>query len=152
MSIESAKSLIEWSRNLHARLAASMGLAQKTHGDERARELLGYLRQHELRLVELVARFEKRADPKALQTRIQDYEAHSKVDIEEISRQPFDTMSYDEIADAIFDAHNQVIALYEFLLSRAPIPEEVELLEELLNTQRHETQQIAQQVNRGRDM
>ncbi len=152
MSIESVESLIDWTRNLHFRLAKALAAAQRSQQDERASELLGYLQQHENRLGELVTGFEKRADPKALNTMVQDYETHSPIDIDQLCNKPFGAMSYDEIATEVLATHNHMLELYDFLISRAPIPEEVELLEKLLTMQRHETQLISHQVNRGRDL
>jgi hypothetical protein len=65
---------------------------------------------------------------------------------------PFAQMSVEEICEAVFDLHNQVIELYRYLQGRAEIPEARELLQALLEMEEHETMRLAQQSNRIRDM
>lgn len=66
--------------------------------------------------------------------------------------EPYATMSFDEICESVFDLHNQVIELYRYLLSRAPIPEARYLLQPLLEMEEHETMRLAQQANRIGDL
>ncbi|MGQ9426686.1 hypothetical protein ACXYTJ_12500 [Gilvimarinus sp. F26214L] len=152
MKIESIGSLVDWTKDVHRNLSRCFGMALKEHPEERSRALLDYLKHHEARLARMVAGFEEQADPKALHTMVYDYELHAPVDIHEVCRRPYASMSYDAIADEVFAMQNEVIDLYRYLVGRSTIPEEQEVLEELLSMEHHETMQMSQQVNRGRDI
>lgn len=152
MKIESIESLIEWTKTVHFHLAKALAAGLKAQPDERARELLAYLKPHEIRLGKMLAGFEEQADAKALHTLVYDYALHSPIDIERICDKPYGAMAYDAIAEDVCSTHNQIIDLYRYLLSRSVIPEEQQLLEQLLAVEEHETLQVFQQVNRGRDI
>lgn len=152
MKIESIESLIEWTKQAHFQLAKALAEGSKTQQDERARELLKYLQDHETRLGTVVAGFEDQADLKAMHTMVYDYSAHTLEEIAKLGGEPYGTMTYDAIAANILDSHNQIIELYRYLIGRSAIPEELELLESLLSVEEHETRQMSQQINRGRDM
>ena len=100
----------------------------------------------------IVDGFEKRADPKALNTWVYDYLGHEPIDLQRTCDVPFAQMNFDEICGSVFDVHNQAIDLYRNLLGRADIPEAQELLQALLDMEEHETMRLAQQTNRMRDM
>ncbi|MFO7550201.1 MAG: hypothetical protein R6W80_02255 [Haliea sp.] len=152
MKIESIEALIDWTRQVHFHLAEALAAGGKIQQDERARELLDYLQQHESELGEMVAGFEEQADPKALHTMVYDYEVHTPLEIDHLCNKAYGGMSYDAIAEDVFATHNQIQELYRYLIGRSAIPEELELLEELLSVEQHETMQLSQQVNRGRDI
>jgi len=152
MKVETFSDLIEWTRALHRRLAECLAHCS-THSEQAlAKMLLTYLSDHENTLEKIVDGFEKRADPKALNTWVYDYLGHEPIDPHRACDAPFAQMSFEEICTAVFDLHNQVIVLYRYLLGRAEIPEARELLEALLAMEEHETMRLAQQANRIRDM
>ncbi|MDO8861325.1 hypothetical protein Q6D67_06390 [Haliea sp. E1-2-M8] len=152
MRIESIETLIDWTREVHFHLAKALAAGQQIQQEERARELLEYLQQQETELGKMVAGFEEQADPKALHTMVYDYEVHSPLEIDRLSDKPYGTMTYDAIAADVFASHQQIQELYRYLLGRSAIPEEQELLEALLGVEEHETMQLSQQINRGRDI
>ena len=152
MKIESIESLIDWTKDVHFQLAKALAAGLKEHTEERARELLEYLQQQETHVAKIVAGYENRADLKALHTMVYDYGAHTPVDAARIGDKPYGSMAYDAIANDVLNAHNQIIELYRYLIGRSAIPEEQVLLEALLGVEEHETMQLSQQINRGRDM
>ena len=152
MRVESIGAMIEWTRDLHGQLAEALSAGHRIQQDERAKWLLEYLRAQESRLGEMVEGFQEQADEKALHTRVYDWEAHTPLEIASLSDKPYGTMTYDAIAEDVLESQTQIIQLYEYLLSRASISEEQELIKALLNMEEHETMQMSQSINRGRDM
>lgn len=152
MKIESVEALIDWTKSVHGNLALCLGDAVPSEPEERARQLLEYLAGHEQRLEKIIAGFEAQGDPRALHTLVYDYDIHPPLLAEKLCCKPWHSMTFDQISEEVFAVHNQVIELYRYLIGRSSIPEELELLEALLEAEQHETRQIAQQLNRGRDM
>ncbi len=152
MKVKTFSDLIVWTREVHHRLAECMAHCSTQSERELAKMLLTYLADHEATLEKIVDGFMKRADPKALNTWVYDYLEKQPIDPHRTCDAPFAKMSVDEICEAVFDLHNQVIALYRYLLGRAEIPEARELLQALLDMEEHETMRLAQQTNRIRFM
>jgi hypothetical protein len=152
MKIESVEALIEWTKSVHGNLALCLRDAAPTEPEERARQLLDYLAGHEQRLENIIAGFEAQGDPRALHTLVYDYDMHPPIVAGELCDKPWHSMTFDQISEQVFAVHNQVIELYRYLIGRSAIPEELELLEALLDAEQNETRQMAQQLNRGRDM
>lgn len=152
MKIESIEALIDWTRQFHFHLAEALAAGRESQQDERARELLDYFQHHESELGKMVAGFEEQADPKALHTMVYDYEVHTPLEIDRLCDKDYGAMSYDAVAEEVFASHKQIQELYRYLIGRSAIPEELELLQELLSLEQHETMQMSQQVNRGRDI
>lgn len=152
MKVETFADLIDWTRALHQRLAECLSHCS-THAERlQAQWLLTYLAEHESKLAKIVEDFEKRADPKALNTWVYDYLQHEPIDPHRSCDAPYSSMTVEEICQSVFDLHNQVTGLYRYLLGRAEIPEARELLESLLAMEEHETMRLAQQSNRIRDI
>ena len=153
MKVQTFEDLIKWTHALHEQLAQCLAHCATTNEEQRAQWLLGYLAEHEARIGGMVDEFRKRADPKALNTWIYDYLNHEPIEPHRHCDAPYASMNFDQIFQSVFDLHNQtIIGLYRDLLSKADIPEAYELMQELLDMEEHETMQLAQQVNRSRDM
>ena len=152
MKVATFSDLIVWTREIHHRLAECLADCSTQSEQELAKMLLVYLADHEAALEKIVDGFEKRADPKVLDTWVYDYLQNAPTDPRRASDAPFGEMSFDEICESVFDLHNQVITLYRNLLDRAEIPEARELLSALLKMEEHETMRLAQQINRIKDM
>lgn len=158
LTIETLQHLIDWSRAVHVRLADCMS-ESPTAGrgvSERQRELAlglkGYLADRERRIVHMVEEFEQQADPRALKTWLYDWLPHAPEEPGAICDPALTAMDFDAISKAVFDAHNEIIALHRGLLRQADIPEVRDLIQELLDLEKGHTRQVAQQVNRMRDM
>jgi hypothetical protein len=152
MSIKSVGTLIDWTKNVHGNLALCLERAASSGLDERARQLLEYLAGHEQRLAKIIAEFEAQAEPNALRTLVPDHGEHIPLEAGQLCDKPWGSMTFDQISEEVFAIHNQVIELYRYLIGRAAIPGELKLLQALLDVEEHETRQMAQQANRGRDM
>ncbi|WP_339802418.1 ATPase [uncultured Marinobacter sp.] len=152
MEIKTFEDLIEWVRLLHSHLASSMKGSVAGNGNEQARALLTYLSDHEQELTRITREFERQADTKALQTRLYDYIEHKPINRGPTSDTHYATMSYDEICAEIFHFHDEVIALYKALASKAEIPEAKALMEELQEMEEHQAMRLATQTGSGRDL
>ncbi len=73
MEVKTFIDLIEWTRNLHGKLARCLTHCASCHIDERASMLLEYLASHETEMERMVEAFERQADPKAARTYVYDY-------------------------------------------------------------------------------
>lgn len=152
MEIKTFEDLIEWVRKLHAHLAISMKSSAESNGNEQARALLIYLSDHEQELTRITEEFERQADAKALKTRLYDYIEHKPIKRGPRPDTHYANMSYDEICAEIFHFHDEVIALYKALASKAEIPEAKALMEELQEMEEHEAMRLATQTGSGRDL
>lgn len=152
MKVASNESVIEWTVELHARLAEVFAAGEAIQTDERAKWLLDYLQQQEIRIGDMVEGFQDQAAQNALDTQKYDWEAHTSVEIASLSDKPYGTMTYDEIAEDVMVTHNQIIELYRSMLARASISDEKKLFEALASVEEQETKQMSQSINRGRDM
>lgn len=152
MKVETLQDLIEWTRQTHKHLGQCLARAGKKQDETRAQWLLHYLADHEKRLVKVVDRFEKEADPKALHTWVYDYVARTPIEPQKTCPIPYESMSLDEIAASVLDTHNQIIDLYRYLMGRADIPEARQLVEDLQSLEEHEAMLLAQQYNRLSDV
>lgn len=152
MSIKSVEALVDWTQDVHGHLAQCLEAAALAGSDERARQLLAFLAGHEQRLANIVAGFVAQSEPRALHTRVPDYGEHEPIDAAQLCNKPWHSMTFDQISAEVFAIHNQVMELYRDLIGRSAIPEELALVQALLDAEEQETRQMAHQANRGSDM
>ncbi|MDX1457613.1 MAG: ATPase [Marinobacter sp.] len=152
MQIRTFGELIEWTRELHHQLAKHFSHGAQQHQQERASALLAYLADHEAKLDQAIAEFERQGNLKALNTRLYDYLNHSPVETQRLSDKPYSEMGFDEICRELFDVHDQIMALYSSLIGKAEIPETKSLLEGLLELEEHESMRLARQIGRMDDV
>lgn len=152
MSIKSVEVLIDWTESVHGSLAQCLQAAASAVSDERARQLLEFLAGHEQRLANIVAGFAAQSEPRALHTLVPDYGDHDPIDAAKLCDKPWHSMTFDQISAEVFAVHNQLMELYRDLIGRSAIPEELELVQALLEAEEQETRQMAHQANRGSDM
>lgn len=155
MSIKTFGELIDWTRQLHQHLARCLAQGASQHKEERARMLLKYLAAHEAEMGRVVSEFERRAASEALNTYVpylyaeleqRPIRTHSACDVN------YASLSIDDISREIFDFHDQVMGFYRRLSNDAQIPEAKELLESLLEFERHETMRLARQTESINDI
>lgn len=152
METKTLEDLIEWTRQVHERLAKCLAYCATCHEDERARTLLEYLASHERTLEKIVQGYEEQADRRALRTWVYDYLPHKPIDPHRACDMHYAELSYDEIRREVFDFHAQIITLYRELHRNAPIPEARALFESLLAMEEHETMRLSLQVGRMDDL
>ena len=155
MNIKTFGELIDWTRKLHEHLARSLAQGASQHKEERARMLLEYLAAHEAEMERVVGEFERSAAPQVLNTYVpylyaaleqRPIRTHPTGDV------PYASLSIDDISREIFDFHDQVIDFYRLLSNEAQIPEVRELLESLLEFERHEAMRLARQTESVNDI
>ncbi|MAC33280.1 ATPase [Parahaliea mediterranea] len=152
MEIKTFYDLIEWTRELHAKLAKCLAHCASRHGDERASMLLEYLASHETEMEKMVAAFERQADPKAAHTYVYDYIPHNPITTHLDCDDHYAKLDADAISAEVFDFHEQIIDLYQSLVGKAEIREAAELVQSLLAMEEHETKRLVRQVERMDDL
>lgn len=144
--------LIDWSRQLHAKLAECLDHCTSLHENERASALLEYLAKHELAIEKMVSGFEDQADPKAAKTYVYDYIERNPIKTHLECDDHYARLDFDQIFAEVMDFHEQIIELYRSLIRQADIPEASELVQALLDMELKETKLLATQVGRMQDM
>lgn len=152
MKVQTFEDLIEWTRALHQRLSECLAHCSSQAEETRVKWLLRYLADHEATLERVVEGFKQRADPKALNTWVYDFQGHEPIEPHSVCDAPYANLSLEEVSAAVLDLHNQVIRLYRYLLGRANIPEARELVETLLAMEEHEAMRLARQAGRMQDV
>lgn len=150
MKVERIGDVVAWAQALHSRLAQCLGHCATEHAEQRAQWLLSYLADHESELSLVISGLSPAAG--VLDTWIYDYLDHAPVEPHQSCDQPFVSMAFDDICQAVFDLHNQAIKLFQNLVTRTDIPSTREFIAQLLAIEEHETMRLAQQVNRIRDL
>lgn len=151
MQVENLRDILHWTEIYHRRLSEYLAQCADQQSSERVRLLLEYLSQHERHLSELFEGFEAQSELKALNTWC--YEYLDKKPIQLISEQdtPLNQASTQEVMRTIAAQHDQITSLYRYLLARANIPSNIELLERLLALEEHEVMRMVQSANRWED-
>lgn len=152
MEVKTYHDLIEWTRALHASLSQCLTHCAGLHKDERAAMLLGYLASHEVEMEKMVASFERQANPKAAHTFVYDHMPHNPVTTHLLCDDHYARLSADQISSEVFDFHEQIISLYQTLVSKAEIPEAVALMQAILDMEEHETKRLVRQTERMDDL
>ena len=152
MDIKTFEDLIDWVRQLHLGLAKCLQEFARQNSDERASALLEYVAGHESKLAEAVGEFEKQAEENALNTRLYDYLNDKPITLDQMCDGRFATMGSDDLAREIFAFHDQIMELFDSLISKAEIEGAKSLVEDLLALEKHEAQQLASQFGRMNDL
>ena len=152
MELKTFKDLIDWTRTLHHHMATCLAQSAGEHEEARARILLDYLATHESELEKTVQGFENDADARVLKTWIYDFLTHNPIETHRTCDLPYTQLDFNGICHEIFDFHDQIIELYQNLQDRAEIPEAREVVENLLNLERHEAMRIAREIGRMQDV
>ena len=152
MQIETLKDVIQWTKDFHQRLATCMAHCANEQLNERGSFLLNYLADHEQKLSSVLQAFEDSADLKALNTWCYEYLDKTPIKPHVTCDKPFAEMTTEEIIGEIEAQHQQIIALYRYLVGRADIPSAIELLEQLATLEEHEAMRMAHGANRLEDL
>ncbi|GGX48557.1 ATPase [Saccharospirillum salsuginis] len=151
MEIRTFEELIDWTRMLHANLAACLSHCS-TSQEERARLLMDYLSEHEAKLEKVIGDYERQAPAQALRTYVYDYLKHSPLKPHEDCDKSFADLDYHSIIKLVIDYHDQIMALYQALLARVEIPETRDLVQSLLELEEHESMRLVRQTGRMDDL
>ena len=148
MEIRTYHDMIEWTRDLHGKLAKCLDHAASHHSDERAALLLQYLASHEYDIEKMVDAFERQADVGAARTLLYDYLSKNPITTHLVCDDYYGKLDASAICAEVFDFHEQIISLYRSLIGKAEIPEAVELMRSLLEMEEHETKRLVRQTER----
>lgn len=152
MEITTFEDLIEWSRELHHHLGRCMKLGAEKHRDEMAQALLEYLAKHEKKLEDMIGAFERQADAKALKIHVYDYLAEGPLKKHRTCTVPYEKLDYDGICREVFDYHDQLMDFYNRMSGKAETADAYELMKDLLEMERNESMQLAQQISQGQSL
>lgn len=152
MHVETFGDLVDWTHALHQRLDKCLSHCASTAEEQHIQWLLSYMADHEEKIARAIAGFRQKADPKALNTWVQDYLSHKPIEPHPACDGSFENLDFDQIRQAVFDLHNQALALYRYLLGRVEIPETRDLIEPLVSLEENEAMRLAQQTGRIRDL
>ena len=152
MRIEAIGDVVHWARQHHGKLSALLRSAgERSADDERARLLLAYLSEHEEKLSGLLEHVEHSGDAKALHTYCYDFLDAAPFEPHPAADAPWTGLDPVEIVARIEHEHAQLVALYRHLRRQVDGVAAQELLDELIELERHEAMRIAQGANRFRD-
>ena len=152
MTIKTLGDIVNWTREFHQQLAECTEHCSQENKNERAQMMLTYLSQHEARLSEVVAGFEKLGQKKVLETWTNEYFNLHPILARESCDAPFSEMRSDDIVDSILSQHEEIIELYKFLEDRAEISSVRDLMKLLRELEHNEVLLMVQAINRFADM
>ncbi|MDW5377929.1 hypothetical protein R6258_13440 [Halomonas sp. HP20-15] len=152
MTVETIQDVLGLTRQLHTNLADTLERASGHARQERLRMLLDYLSRHERELSRVVALSEKDAQAAALHTWCAEYVDKHSFTHETLDNIDYATMSTAEVMAAVLAIHERVIELYRYLSTRAEVSSAGELLNNLLELERHETMRMMRDAEELEDL
>lgn len=151
MKIESLRDILHWTIQFHEQLANCLEHCAPSHS-ERTRMVMLYLIAHEQHLSFLVDSFSDKAQLGELETLFIEYLEKTPKLLHGHCDGAFENKTESDIVSTVFEQHQQVIALYEYLKEQAVVPHHKELLSNLLQIEHQEIILMAQGLNRFQDM
>ncbi|MDX2319391.1 MAG: ATPase [Moritella sp.] len=152
MQIETLRDVLHWTREFHLQMANCLQYSIDKNESERAKLLLKYLGEHEQRLVNVLAGFEKDTSESVLNTWCYEYLDKTPIVRHQQCEVPFSQLKSTDIIPEIINLHQQVIDLYNYLQSRAELPSTKELLTQLADLEQHKIMEMVQSANRLEDL
>ncbi|AWL12303.1 hypothetical protein HMF8227_01830 [Saliniradius amylolyticus] len=151
MQVENLRDILHWTEVYHRRLSDYLQECADKQSSERVKLLLEYLSEHEGHLSELFEAFEAQSELKTLNTWCYEYLDKNPIQLAGEEDIPLNEASTQEVMRTIAAQHDQVTGLYRYLLARANIPSNIELLERLLALEEHEVMRMMHGANRWED-
>jgi len=152
VKVDTLEHLIHWSSAVHQHLAEQLDTAAQRADDGLAKLFVEYTVTHERKLATQVAGVVGESDAKALQTWVYEWLEQPPKAPEAIVRVGSHEVDLDALGHIVFSAHNEIITLFHQLQTRAATPEVEELIARMVDIEEGHTRQMAQQLNRTRDM
>lgn len=155
MKSEAAQPLdevIAKTREFHGNLAKSLDISANESTDPRARMLMDYLCDHELKLEKALKTLQKSANDDDLRTWFYEYAQPENILRTRPHHKPFSQMNSGEIMEEVANQHKQVIEFYRYMYGRAGGTETGELLRELIDLEQTETNLMMYEGNRVEEM
>jgi hypothetical protein len=152
MHIETLRDVLKWTQKFHHELSECMQSCSEKNISQRSQLLLEYLSKHEARLEKVIESFSKSADTRALNTWCIEYLEKHPIIQHENCNTPFASLDSRTITEIIMVQHEQVVALYKYLRSRAEVSSTIELLQQLVDVEENTIMQMAVGTNLIEDM
>lgn len=146
MSVETVFDVMELTRKVHHQLARDLDTRFTVEGQERVRMLLAYLSDHEQKLEHVITQAEQDAASAALNTWLTDYLSNAPSLKALAQAQDFASDDAEVVVSRVLALHEHLIALYQYLVDKAPTPAVSQLLAGLMDLERHEAMRMARDV------
>lgn len=152
MAIETIKDILDWGRRLHEELAQIYQNSSAESEDERTRLLLSYIADHEQKLADIIANYEKHDTTGKIDSWMRDYLDKNPfmAGMREVVK--FNPMDGDEILKATINAHQQMIKMYRDLAQNAKAERLESLFENIANMEANELMRMVVTGERWSDM
>ena len=152
MKVETLGELLALTRDSHRQLSERLADSARGQPESTTRWLMEYAAEREAEMAQRVDGLMCRTDSNVLQTWVYEWLQHPHADPQRIEHTAFGEMDFAEISEALFSVHNELMDLYRQLFTRADIDEARAVVDEVLQLEEGRSRQMAQQVNRIRDM
>jgi len=152
MQVETLEDVLHWTGQFHKQLSVCLDHCADRNLQERASLLLDFLSRHEARLSELLEAFARASEAKVLHTWCYEYLDKKPIAQHRHCDAPFSELDTRQIIEVILEQHEQVIDLYQYLLSRAVTPEVRELLSALVELEEGAVMSMTDGANRLEDI
>ncbi len=152
MQVETLKDVLQWTQDYHQCLADCLQHCVDKNESERAKLLLSYLSDHEEKLVDALARFEKETEPRVLNTWCYEFLDKHPIKCDVTCEEGFSQMTPAEIISETTRLHQEVIELYRYLQERSDLPSSTETLTQLVELEKHEAMRMVHGANRLEDV
>lgn len=152
MPIETIKDVLDWGRRLHEELASIYQGASAESDDERTRLLLNYIADHENRLAEIIANYEKHDTTGKVDSWMRDYLEKNPFMAGMREVVTFNPMDSDSVLQATVAAHQQMIKMYRDLAENAKTDRLESLFANMADMEAHELMRMVMTGERWSDM
>jgi rubrerythrin len=142
MQIEQIRDILDWTVAYHQQMAQCYEHCAGQSESTRIKLLLEYLSTHEKLLTDTISRYESEADPKDLNTWCIEYIDKTPVLAHNLCEAKLNEMDTGEIVNLTANIHNQLIELYQYMVSRAANKRTEELFENLISLEENETMRM----------
>jgi hypothetical protein len=149
---ETLRDTLFWASEFHQELGERFQRSGQATADDRSAMLLDYLANHEARIANIVAAFEREGDLKSLNTWCVEYFQDTPMTDDKYSNISLDELGEEQILEFVVFKHSQILELFKNLLARAVIPSMKQLLTELVEVEEHEIKTMVQGANRMNEM
>lgn len=152
MAIETIKDILDWGRRLHEELAHIYQTSSTETKDERTRLLLSYIADHERKLADIIANYEKHDTSGTVDSWMRDYLDKNPFMAGMREVVSFNPMDSDDVLQATVNAHQQMIKMYRDLAENAKAERLESLFENIANMESHELMRMVMTGERWSDM
>jgi len=148
---DQVKDIIEYSQEIHDRLAGFYDELSDKHQSSRIKMLLDYLRRHERNIAECLSQFENDTAQKMMDTWLE-FAPTTNIN-EKIKYLPLHSdITLAQIVETALDVDNAIVALYRDLKDHVDLPELKELFENMIEMEDNEKKRLVRDAMSLDDM